>query len=170
MSVTLRYSGSLADMGRLPRLKEEFLDIAATQAWPVDVLEAVTSDALGSRSRGARTLAPAPAIQGLKIYVHPQTDPLWLTFDADGAITRLGSYPLAQVSRDGSDATSRYGFLHQSQASMQTSIGGFALHNTVVGLLDYLKRAYIPNLQVLDESGYWERRDKDALKRLMAGF
>jgi len=160
----------LPDLGRLPRLKEDFLDIAATHAWPVDVLEAVAAETAGKRSRGTRTLAPAPAIQGLKIYVHPQTDPLWLTFDAEGAITRLGSYPLAQVSRDGSDVSSRYGFLHQSQASMQTSIGGFELHFAVVGLLDYLKRAYIPNLQVLDESGYWERRDQDALKRLMAGF
>jgi hypothetical protein len=44
------------------------------------------------------------------------------------------------------------------------------LHSTVISLLDYLKRAYVPNLQVSDETGYWEQRDLDELKRLMAGF
>jgi hypothetical protein len=59
------------------------------------------------------------------------------------------------------------GLLHQNQASIQTSIGGAALHRTVVGLLDYLKRAYVSDLEVLDESGYWNDRDETALKRLM---
>ena len=170
MSVTLRYSGSLADPELLNRLKEDFHDIAATHAWPVDALEMQAQEG-PRRGRGARTLAPVLTVQGLKIYVHPQTDPLWLTFDQDGAITRLGSYPLAQVGRDGETAaSSRYGFVHQSQASMQTSIGGFLLHSTVVSLLDYLKRAYVPGLKVEDETGYWEHRDLDTLKRLMAGL
>jgi hypothetical protein len=169
MSVTLRYSGTLADPELLDRLKEDFHDIAATHAWPVDDLVAPPQEA-PRRGRG-RTLAPALVVQGLKIYVHPQTDPLWLTFDQDGLLTRLGSYPLAQVGRDGENATaSRYGFVHQSQASMQTSIGGFLLHSTAVSLLDYLKRAYVPGLKVEDETGYWETRDLDKLKRLMAGL
>lgn len=171
MSVTLRYSGTLADPESLSRLREDFLDIAATHAWPVDSLEAPPQETPVRRGRGARTMAPALVVQGLKIYVHPQTDPLWLTFDQDGALTRLGSFPLAQVGRDGETAaSSRYGFVHQSQASMQTSIGGFLLHSTLVSLLDYLKRAYVPDLKVDDETGYWEKRDLDALKRLMAGL
>jgi len=36
-----------------------------------------------------------------------------------------------------------------------------------VGLLDYLKKAYVSDLQVLDERGYWDTRDEAALKRLM---
>ena len=169
MSVTLRYSGALSNLALLPKLNEDFLDIAATHAWPVDVLEA-EKEVTVRRGRGARTLAPPLAVQGLKIYVHPQTDPLWLTFDQEGLLTRLGSYPLAQVRRDGDLSASRYGFVHQSQASMQTSIGGPLLHSTVVSLLDYLKRAYIPGLKVDDETGYWEQRDPEELKRLMAGF
>jgi len=170
MSVTLRYSGSLSDPEQLSRLKEDFLDIAATHAWPVDELLAPPQETAVKRGRGTRTLAPAMVVQGLKIYVHPQTDPLWLTFDQDGALTRLGSFPLAQLARDGSDSASRYGFVHQSQASMQTSIGGFLLHSTAVSLLDYLKRAYVPGLKVEDETNYWETRDLGALKRLMAGL
>lgn len=166
MSVTLRYSGTMKDRSLLPRLSEDFQDIAATHAWPVDLLQ---PGAPPSEPPRGRTLAPPLVLEGLRVIVHPQTDPLWLTFDADGTLTRLGAYPLTQMGRDGSPQGARFSFLHQSQASMQTGIGGPLLHKTVVGLLDYLKRAYVSDLQVLDESGYWGTRDEEALKRLMQG-
>jgi hypothetical protein len=164
MSVTLRYSGSLSHPDLLPRLKEDFLDIAATHAWPVDELSVPKPEAAEKRGRGLRTLAPPQLVQGLKIYVHPQTDPLWLTFDPEGVLTRIGGFPPAA----GGYGSPKAAFLHQSQASMQTGIGGWQLHAVVVSLLDYLNKAYVPGLQVSDETGYWEKRDLDGLKRLMA--
>jgi len=162
MRVTLRYSGTLSDLARLDSLREDFRDIAAIHAWPVDLLDREAP----ARERAGRTLAPPLALAGLKVVVHPQTDPLWLTFDESGVLTRLGSYPLGQAST-GMHKAQRLAFLHQSQPSIQTSIGGSALHWTVVGLLDYLKRAYVADLQVADETGYWETRDLAALRRLM---
>jgi hypothetical protein len=159
MSVTLRYSGTLKDLGLLPRLREEFQDIATTNGWPVDVLERTVPK---GRPAGGRLMAPPLAVEGLKLVVHPQTDPLWLTFDEKGALTRLDPYPLGLGG-----SAPRYGFLQQDQASMQTSIGGSELHRQVVGLLDYLKKAYLPDLQVHDDSGYWDDRDDAALSRLM---
>lgn len=152
MSVTLRYSGTLKDRSLLPRLREDFEDIAATHGWPVDRLDAPPP----GRSRRGGLQAPALVIEGLRVVVHPQTDPLWLTFDPDNVLTRAGGPP------DGRGA-----WLRQSQASIQTGIGGPPLHQTVVGLLDYLKKAYVPDLEVHDESGYWEGRDGAALRRLM---
>ena len=159
MSVTLRYSGTLNDPALLPRLREEFQDIAAANQWPVDLLERVVPK---GKPAGGRLMAPPLVVEGLKLVVHPQTDPLWLTFDPQGVLTRLDPYPLGL-----DQAQTRYGFLQQAQASMQTGIGGSQLHRTVVGLLDYLKRAYVGDLRVLDDSGYWESRDDGALKRLM---
>jgi hypothetical protein len=158
MSVTLRYSGTLTDRSLLPRLREDFQDIAATHAWPVDLLDAPP---VLERSRG-RLQAPALVLEGLRVIVHPQTDPLWLTFDPDNVLTRLGDLPLHSVRPNAVNA-----FLHQSQASIQTGIGGSLLHKTVVGLLDYLKKAYVADLDVQDESGYWSTRDDAALRRLM---
>lgn len=157
MSVTLRYSGSLKDRGLLPRLREDFQDIAATHAWPVDVLDAPPP---APKRRGGGLQAPVLTIEGLRVIVHPQTDPLWLTFDPDNVLTRLGRVPLRN---DGTGGT-----LHQSLASIQTGIGGPLLHKTVVSLLDYLKRAYVPDLEVHDESGYWLDRDDAALSKLMS--
>jgi hypothetical protein len=158
MSVTLRYSGTLKDPALLSRLREDFQDIAATNGWPVDPLERTPPPK--GRSAGGRLMAPPLVVEGLKVVIHPQTDPLWLTFDEQGALTRLDPYPLGRSGQ-------RYGFLQQAQASMQTSIGGADLHRTVVGLLDYLKRSYLPDLQVMDDSGYWADRDDAALERLM---
>lgn len=158
MSVTLRYRGTLKDLGQLSTLREEFQDIAQANGWPVELVERTVPKGTPA---GGRLLAPPLAVEGLKVVVHPQTDPLWLTFDPEGVLTRLDPYPL------NGGAAPRYGFLQQSQASIQTSIGGSELHLVVVGLLDYLKRSYVPDLQVLDDSGYWEQRDPEALRRLM---
>jgi hypothetical protein len=167
MRVTLRYSGTLSDPSSLAKLREDFQDIAAIHGWPVDLMDRETVS--HNRMGGARTMAPPLALAGIKVVVHPQTDPLWLTFDEVGVLTRLGSYPIGQARDDGAPRSTRLGFLHQSQASMQTSIGGSELHLTVVGLLDYLKRAYMHDLRVTDDTGYWEDRDADALRRLMDG-
>ncbi|HTB21189.1 MAG TPA: hypothetical protein VK914_00635 [bacterium] len=167
MRVTVRYSGTLSDPSSLVKLREDFQDIAATQGWPVDLMD--RENVFRSRMGGGRTMAPPLALAGLKVVVHPQTDPLWLTFDEAGVLTRLGSFPIGQAPALGEERSPRLGFLHQSQASMQTSIGGSELHLTVVGLLDYLKRAYVHDLKVTDDSGFWDDRDAEALRRLMDG-
>lgn len=167
MRVTLRYSGTLSDPMSLANLREDFQDIASIHGWPVDRMDREAG--IHSGGGGGRLMAPPLALAGLKVIVHPQTDPLWLTFDEAGVLTRLGSYPIGQSPIEGFPRSQRLGFLHQAQASMQTSIGGSGLHLTVVGLLDYLKRAYVHDLKVSDDAGYWDDRDAEALRRLMDG-
>ena len=170
MKITLRYGGTLDDASRVPRLQEDFQDIAAIHGWPVDLLE--RTSAAPRRGFGAATLAPPAALFGLKVFIHPQTDPLWLTFDETGILTRLGQVPGRMAGfgvREAVASLALLGDLRQPEASMQTSIGGAALHRTVVGLLDYLKRAYMRDLRVTDETGYWLGRDDAALSRLMDG-
>ncbi len=164
MKVTLRYSGTLSDPDSLPRLREDFQDIAATQRWPVERMDG--REAPAPRG-GGRLLAPALTLGGLKVVVHPQTDPLWLTFNEAGVLTRLAPLPRTPGPIEGALALPVGVALHQAQASIQTSIGGSRLHLTVVGLLDYLKSAYVHDLRVSDEAGYWDDRDAESLRRLM---
>lgn len=173
MRVTVRYAGSLKDPGLIPVLVEEFQDIAATHAWPVDLVDgSFASTARGQReirgrgATGLKTLSPPLALKGLKLIVHPQTDPLWFTFDGDGSLTRLGFFSVDIASSLGQPSR-RFELIHQAQASIQTSIGGVELHKTVVGLLDRLKAAYVADLGVQDDSGYFDERDEAHLKRLM---
>ena len=41
-------------------------------------------------------------------------------------------------------------------------------HITIIKLLKYLQKRYIPDLQVIDEGDYWESGDREKLKEKMA--
>jgi hypothetical protein len=178
MSVTIRYHGALQDLGRVEAMQEEFLDIACTNEWPSEIVDGsfsslrkdIPDGTARGRSAAVGTLSPPLTLRGIKLTVHPQTDPLWFTFDEAGQLTRLGFFAVDHYAgRKGSEAlTRRFEFVHQSQASIQTSVGGAELHQCVVKLLEHLKSRYVPDLQVLDESGFWEDRDAARLSRLMS--
>ena len=172
MSVTIRYHGALQSMSRLEQMQEDFLDIACTNEWPSEIVDGSFSSLRRDEPRGqgaVGTLSPPLTLRGIKLIVHPQTDPLWFTFDEMGQLTRLGFYAVDHYAgRKGSEAlTRKFEFVHQSQASIQTTVGGSELHQRTVKLLDYLKSQYVPDLAVSDDSGYWEDRDEARLKRLM---
>jgi hypothetical protein len=152
-------------------MQEEFLDIACTQEWPSEIVEGSYSRLRKDEPKGkgaVGTLSPPLTLKGIKLIVHPQTDPLWFTFDELGRLTRLGYYAVDHYAgRKGEPLSRRFEFVHQSQASIQTTVGGADLHLCTVRLLDQLKRRYVPDLTVLDDSGYYEERDEARLRRLM---
>src|SRR5258707_7957675 len=101
MSITVSYHGRMSETVRLQELKEEFEDIARTNGWPHELVngeyEGVKKwNAKAKSQDGTRvqTLSPPLHLKGIKIIVHPQTDPLWLTFDKQGDLTQLSYYPL----------------------------------------------------------------------------
>jgi hypothetical protein len=154
--------------------KEEFEDIARIQRWPHDVLngevQAPRRWNAKQRNQGSpvQVMAPPIYLEGIKIIVHPQTDPLWLAFDSHGRLTQLTYVPLDQYSKEKPGQVSRkLEFARQTQASIQTLLAGPETHLTVCRLLALAKSRYVPDLQVDDESGYWENRDEAALRRLM---
>ena len=176
MSVTIRYFGSLNNMNDLPRMLDELRDIAHTSEWPYEDVDGVFSSLrspLQGRAKGGesavQTINPPLTLKGMKLIVHPQTDPLWFTFNPEGEITRLSYYAVDYyVGKKPNDPVSRkFEFVHQSQASIQTTVGGAELHKLVVKLLSHVKEHYIPGLTVMDDSGYWEDRDDASLKKLM---
>jgi hypothetical protein len=162
----------MIDLGRMEDMQEEFLDIAGTQTWPSEIVDGSFSRLRkeeSNRRAAVQTLSPPLSLKGIKLVIHPQTDPLWFTFDDAGVLTRLGYYAVDYYpGRKAAAAPSRrFEFIHQSQASIQTTVGGPDLHLTALRLLDHLKRRYVPDLRVQDETGYWENRNEAALRRLM---
>ncbi len=174
MSVTIRYHGSIADESQLRAMQDEFEDIARVNKWPSEIVDgsfsSLKSAGPSPKGGGVQTLSPPLTLKGVRLIVHPQTDPLWFTFDPTGQLTRLGYFAVdhyAPGARRTAQLTRRFEFVHQSQASIQTSVGGADLHKTVIHLLDRLKAAYAPNLEVKDESGYFDERDEARLYRVM---
>lgn len=60
--------------------------------------------------------------------------------------------------------------LDDDWVSMQTQFAGPDAHVRAVGLLKYLERRYISNLEVHDESEYWDTGDRRKLERDMAAI
>ena len=57
--------------------------------------------------------------------------------------------------------------LETAWVSMKTQFSGPDLHVWVIGLLKYLKKHYISNLKVSDESEYWDTGDRRKLEEDM---
>ena len=55
----------------------------------------------------------------------------------------------------------------ESWVSMKTQFSNPDTHVWVIGLLKYLKKKYISNLEVSDEGGYWETGDRKELEDKM---
>ena len=54
-----------------------------------------------------------------------------------------------------------------SWVSCKTQFAPPEIHIWIVGLLKYLKRKYIPDLEVSDESDYWQTGDRQLLEQKM---
>lgn len=158
MGVSIHYRGRIDSAALLPSLREEIADIARSMGWPSTTLDddwSISPDAnlaTGGRIQGHLGL------KGIQITPHPDSEPLVLFFDRDGYIRSPVTMALILD-----------GTLQPKTAwvSMKTQFAAPDTHVWVIGLLKYLKKRYISNLEVSDESGYWDTGDRRKLEKSM---
>ena len=159
MGVSLHYRGRLDDMGLLAALRDEVSDIADTMGWPATTLDddwSMPPDAvLGSGGVVHGNLG----LRGIAITPQVHSEPLVLYFDREGF---LRSPTVVLLILDGK--------LERETAwvSMKTQFSNPDTHVWVTGLLKYLKTRYISDLEVSDESHYWDTGDRRKLESDMA--
>jgi hypothetical protein len=161
MGVSIHYRGRLNDVGQLASLCEELTDIAAAMGWQSTRLDDDWEQPANARLRITPTGARIDGHLGLKgILVTPEggAESLNFFFDRDGNLR----CPVSMVSiLDGTlDA-------EQAWVSIKTQFTSPEIHVWIVGLLKYLKKRYISDLQVSDEGEYWETGDIRILKEKM---
>jgi len=159
MGVSIHYRGRLDDIGLLASLCSEISEIADTMGWPIATLDddwGVPPDAmLGSDGVVHGNLG----LKGIQILPHADSEPLVLYFDRDGF---LRSPMTMLLILDGTFDPKR------ACISMKTQFAGPDTHVWVIGLLKYLKKRYISDLDVSDESDYWDTGDRQKLEADMA--
>lgn len=159
MGVSLHYRGRLNDIGLLASLRDEVSDIADTMGWPTATLDddwGVPPDAvLGSDGVVHGNLG----LRGIAITPHANSESLALYFDRDGF---LRSPTTMLLILDGPLEP------RNAWVSMKTQFSGPDTHVRVTGLLKYLKKRYISDLDVSDESHYWDTGDRCKLESDMA--
>lgn len=96
-------------------------------------------------------LIDEPSLRGVAFEPHPKCESVILLFNCDGNLVNFFN-PMDDDYDD------------MPWVSVKTQFAGVAIHIIIVKLLRYLKKKYVPNLEVEDEGEYWEKEDKHLLK------
>lgn len=161
MGVSIHYRGHIDNPGRIPALCEELADIAGAMGWKWERLNDNwddPSDAYLESDGESAVIQGRLGLKGIEILPSDKCEPLSFGFDRDGMIWS----PIVRIlALDGT--------LKQDQAwvSVKTQFSSARTHTWVVGLLRYIKKHYMSDLEVSDEGGYWETGDLDTLRERM---
>ncbi len=145
MGITIYYRGRIEPLDQIEPCIAELENIAKTLKWEYFLCD-------GSKPKKE---AGVPAT-GIGLHIHPKSEHFCICFDPDGILR----HPIAAdfgLLKDPVFGEDFFVFVKTHYAPVHN-------HIAVVWLLRYLKRRYIPNLEVSDEAGYWESDDLDALK------
>ena len=163
MGVTIHYRGSLTDKKQIYPLIDELEDIAKSvngsclvldEDWSVKPTAWFEHD-----STGMATIQGDCSLKGVILDLHEKLEALNLCFNASGLITS----PLDVAF----SAENDYAVSPDDWMFIKTQFAGPEAHVAVVELLRYLKGKYIHDLEVRDETGYWETNDFHAIEQQM---
>ncbi len=156
MPTTIHYFGKINSRDAVSEIQEDFREIAQVSGWVHETVDHVFDQETG-------TTPIRLSLRGIRLTLNPNTSPLQLTFDKDGYLSHI-YYEKAPPStrRQGAPAAARQ-FLHQVHTSTSLRQNDASSHITLVKLLDYVKKRYVPNLEVIDNTGFWHSRDESVL-------
>jgi len=157
MGVTIHYRGKLDDLGRVDDLRLELADIAQSIGWKCQTLDddwAIPPGASMVHSGGRATIKGHLGLKGIIVTPEGPSESLNFLFDAKGRLSSAMNVILEGEGRITQD---------QAWNFVKTQFLSPDVHIWIIGLLKYIKRRYISNLEVSDEGGYWETGDRDAL-------
>ena len=158
MSTTVHYFGKIRNPEAVRELQEEFREIAQVSGWTHEMVDHVYAAPSGE------TPAVRLSLRGIRLTLSKTTTPFQMTFDKDGYLSHIFYEKASPSALPGMKpaGTSRR-ILHQVHTSTSLRTGDASAHITLVKLLYYAKKRYIPNLEVIDNTGYWYSRDESVL-------
>ncbi len=89
-----------------------------------------------------------PELRGVTFEPHSKCESVILLFNCDGRLVNVSDLTGEKIS----------------WVSVKTQFARVRIHIIIIKLLRYLKKKYIPNLEVKDEGEYWEKEDEHLLK------
>ena len=162
MGVSLHYRGRVDAIRHVAVLCTELADIAAVMDWQSTILDDDWQQPANATLQGIPDHAQIHGHLGLKgIQITPgsRTESLSFFFDREGNL--LSPMNVIMIL----DGTLKP---EQAWISVKTQFAPPEIHVWIIGLLKYLKKRYISDLQVSDEGEYWETGNIEILKGKMA--
>ncbi len=175
--IYIKYSGTINSKSLLEQMKEEFLDICEISGWQYELIkenfQTLTSKAkkemfemdyveIGDLENEPVQVKGADVyLEGLSISINKGVEPLKFTFDKKGQIAAISFYTTDTVGINSKITVKKYEFMYYPYIKIYT--GNYDTHKKMVKILDYVKKKYIKNLEVIDTSFYWDNRDEENL-------
>ena len=140
--VTISYRGSLADIGRVEDFEDRVLDLALEVGGHARVWRSVNDD------------DPRRVVRGVMLDLYPGQETTSLLISPEGWLINLFEIEDAEKGQ----------LAEPPWCFVKTQFGPVEGHVALVELLAALQREFFPNLEALDEGGYWETRDLAVLR------
>lgn len=159
MGITIHFKGRLNNLASVETLVDDLKDISRTMNWEYYLMdeawEKPCTAKLELQENRAEIIGHLP-LKGISINLHPHCERLPILFDARGNLrTMIGMIMI----NEGELAPDR------AYVSIKKQFAPPDIHISIIKLLQFLKKRYIPNLEVLDEGEYWETGDRERLFR-----
>ena len=155
MYIKLRYRARLAQPDQVYELIPEVEDICRSHGWPYRVWDEdwhQPAKVSGEFADGALHFEGHAPLKGVTFQIG-DSETVWLTFQADGALQSLMTLAEPTFTADDAD------FPWQR---VKTGADGGKTHLALCKLFRYLADKYCAAFDVLDESGYWDKGGDDA--------
>jgi len=159
MGVTIHYRGKIKKKEDADVLAEEIADFAETLGWNFKIWRedwSLPNTASLEGSLDEIRLSGQIPLRGITLYPHKSSEPLSLTFNPDGYL--VDGWGMALLA--GQKIS-----IEQLWLSTKTQFAPIEIHITIIKLLRYLKKKYIPELAVHDDGGYWIDENANELKQ-----
>jgi hypothetical protein len=158
MGITIFAKGRVDQVGAIPQIIADVKQLADENGWEYSIVDEdfdTEPEARLEHSTDGAHIKGNLGLKGIALCVDPGGDRLSLFFDREGVLT---------------DVLSQLMWLEDKEASLagrmtlvKTQFGRIESHIRIIELLDWLKQRYMSNLEVIDEGGYWEARDRQLL-------
>ena len=161
MGVSIHYRGRVADIQNVKTICDEFATIANMMNWHYARLDedwSQSADASIEVTEQGSQIAGHLPLKGIGLTLKPRCETLQFFFDSNGNLRD----PISMVNiSEGALKPEDYWI------SVKTQYAGPEMHIWIIGLLKYLKRFHLPDLEVQDEGDYWETGNFEVLKEKM---
>ena len=174
--IYIKFGGTVDDKRVIRLIEEEFIDIAEISGWKYELVSenfrTLTNRAnkelflAGAEKEDAEGFYPLNSsdvfLEGISLALAPNMDPLRFVFDKAQKLSTISFSSAEANSPNSKFAVKKYEFLYYPYIKLVTN--NHENHTKAVKILEYVKKKYIRDLEVIDTSFYWENRDEEALK------
>lgn len=178
--IYIKYSGSINDRDLMSQMEEELIEIAQISNWQYELV-VENFNTLTSSSRRENfsnfsydynnnlddedllTLNSSDVfLEGIAMIVDKNSEPFRITFDKSGRLAMISFCTTDTIGFNKKLVVKKYEFLYYPYIKMYTN--NAEKHIKIIKILEYIKKRYIKDLEVIDTSFYWNNRDEEDLR------